>query len=113
MSNGMMEHDDNQAPYQGVAQATSIPLTKNAPTSTDIATDTAVSFTQRVHHFLIQNNTTAVCYVELDTNASTASVQIAAGASWRDDIAVTTVHLYTAASQPINQASGIILRGWL
>lgn len=112
MSNGTMEHDDNQVPYQNIAQAGGVALSSPAA-NTNAGSDTPLPFAQRVHHFLIQNNTSAICYVELDTPASPASIQIAAGASWRDDIAVTSLHLYTAAAQPINAASGIVIRGWL
>lgn len=83
-----------------------------APTQTTATTDTSYTLSSQASRFLVQNNTSAVVYIELDTAASTASIQIPAGQSWRDDIQVTTFHLYTAAQQPINQANGIVIRGW-
>lgn len=111
-TNGLHVRDDNGVPYQSVAQPGGVALS-SPPANTTASTDTPVTFTQQIHHWRIQNNTGAICYVELDAAASTASVQIAAGASLRDDIAVTSIHLYTVAQQPINASSGIVIRGWL
>lgn len=83
------------------------------PVNTNVGADTALTFSSQVNHFLIQNNTSANAYVELDTAASTASVLLLPGATWRDDIEVTVVHVYTAAAQPVNAASGIVVKGWL
>lgn len=83
-----------------------------APTQTTAATDTSYTLSAQASRFLVQNNTSAVLYIDLDTTASTSSIQIPAGQSWRDDIQVTVFHLYTAAQQQINQASGIVIRGW-
>lgn len=110
--NGLHVRDDNGVPYQGVAQPGAIALS-SPPANTNAGSDTTLTFVQTVHHWRIQNNTAAICYVETDATASTASIQIAAGASLRDDIACTTLHLYTAGAQPINAASGIVIRGWL
>jgi hypothetical protein len=85
------------------------------PSATTAATDTSFTFSQKVNHFLIQNNTAAVVNVALDATASPGSVSIAAGATWRDDIPVTAIHLYTAATQNVNgsSAANIVLLGWL
>lgn len=89
-----------------------IAAANGAPTQTTAGTDTVYTLSSQASRFLIQNNTSATLYVDLDATASTASIQIPAGQSWRDDIQVTSFHLYTAAQQPINQASGILIRGW-
>lgn len=111
-TNGLQVRDDNGVPYQGVAQPGAVALSSPLANTT-ASTDTPVTFSQTVHHWRIQNNTSAICYVELDATASTASIQIPASSSLRDDIAVTSIHLYTVAQQPINAASGIVIRGWL
>lgn len=89
-----------------------IAAANGAPTTTNAASETIYTLSSQASRFLIQNNTSATLYVDLDATASTASIQIPAGQSWRDDIQVTSFHLYTASSQPINAASGVVIRGW-
>lgn len=104
--------DDNYKPLIGIVRAGSIALS-SPPTQTNVGADTALTFTQQVNHFQVQNTTTANAYVELDAAATTGSFVLLPNASWRDDIQVTTVHIYTVAAQPVNAQNGIIVRGWV
>lgn len=82
------------------------------PTNTNAGSDTPLTFASQVNHFLIQNNTTVLVYVEVEAVATTASIQLAPGQIWRDDIELLSLHLFTVAAQPINAANGIVVRGW-
>lgn len=90
-----------------VASAGSITYTTQL-TQTNNGADTPLPFAFQVNHFLIQNPQASVMYVDLDTVASTSSLQIAAGGSWRDDIQVSTIHVFTASAGTLP-----IVRGWL
>ncbi len=83
------------------------------PTNTNAGADTPLTFKSQVNHLLVQNNTAAAAFVEVEAVASTASIQIAAGGLFQKDIECLSLHLFTAAAQPINAASGIVVRGWL
>jgi hypothetical protein len=96
-----------------VSLTTGGPITlSNPPASTNVASDTIITFATQAKHWLVQNNTTASIYVELDSTASTSSFILAAGALWREDIPVTVIHIYTVTAQPINGATGIVIKGW-
>lgn len=82
------------------------------PANTNAGSDTTLTFASKVGHWLIQNNSSASCYVELDATASTGSTALAPGSTWRDDIPVTSPHVYTAAATPLNAINGIIVKGW-
>lgn len=114
MSNGQMLRDDNAQPYQGVAQQGAVALS-TPPAATNAGADTPLTFSQPVHHLLIQNNTAAVVYWELDAVAGVGSAQLAAGATLFLDNTAAALHLYTAAAQNINgtTATNIVVRGWL
>lgn len=94
------------------APAGYIAAANGAPTTTNVGTETIYTLSSQASRFLLQNNTGAVVYVELDATVSTASIQIPTGQSWRDDIQVTAFHVLTAASQPINAANGLLIRAW-
>lgn len=83
------------------------------PAQTNAGSDTTLTFSSKVNHFLVQNNTGAVLYMDFDTAASTSSIQLATGLMWKDDIPVTAIHVYTAAAQNVNGASGVVVKGWL
>ena len=102
----------SDADFVAVVTGASVALT-SPPAQTNAGSDTTLTFSSKANHFLIQNNTAANCYVALDTAASTSSLLLVPGALWRDDIPVTSPHLYTAAAQNINGATGIVVLGWL
>lgn len=82
------------------------------PSTTNAGSDTQLTFTTKANHFLIQNNTNANVYVGLDAAASPSSIVLVPGAMWRDNISVTSPHLYTVAAQNINGTTGIVVLGW-
>ena len=76
--------------------------------------DNLYTFPTQVHHLLIENNTTTPLNVEFDAQATAGSLLIPAGsAPIGIDVAVTVVHLYSAAASPVNGTAGsnIVLRG--
>lgn len=79
---------------------------------TNAGSDTPLTFASQVKHWLVQNNTSATAYIELDATASTSSMALAPSTVWRDDIPVTVIHVYTAAAQNVNGATGIVVKGW-
>jgi hypothetical protein len=108
----LVDKNNNLVTPGGSTQAGYVALSSPSA-NTNAGTDTVLTFSSQANHFLIQNNTSANVYIELDTAASTASVLLLPGATWRDDIQVTAIHVYTAAVQPVNAANGIVVKGWL
>lgn len=92
---------DNVASAGGISYTTLLTQTNNGA-------DTPLPFAYQVNHFLIQNPQGSTMYVALDSTASTSSFQLAAGASWRDDIQVSAIHVYTASPGTLP-----IVEGWL
>lgn len=84
------------------------------PGQTNAAADTPVSWSQQVTHYRIQNNTNANLMIREDAVASAGSFLLVPGATYREDKAVTTLHLYTQTAQAINGASAgnIVVEGW-
>jgi hypothetical protein len=85
------------------------------PSATVANTDTSWSFSVKVNHLLIQNNTTANVQFDFDTATSLGSPLLYPGQMLLLDVKVTAVHLLTAAIQNINgsTAGNIVIRGWL
>lgn len=82
------------------------------PSNTNANSDTSLTFSSDVYHLLIQNNTSAVVYLDLDTAATQGSPELAAGQTWFLDVHTSVLHVFTVAAQPVNAASGIVIRGW-
>ena len=128
----------SDTPYTGSGNATLIAVMKGlyakntsgavngyvAPTSppsaTAVATNTPYTFSVKVNHFMIQNNTTANVFFALDVSTATAATpvfEVKAGEYIRLDIQVTVLHLYTVLATNINSTSfttaNIAIAGWL
>ena len=97
-----------------VAQAGIIGPAASQPSATNVGTDTPWYFAKQVRHIFIQNNTAVNVQFSLDAAATAGSPILAPGAAFSGDIAVTVIHLLTAAAQNINGSSAvnIVIWGW-
>jgi hypothetical protein len=83
------------------------------PANTGVGTDTIIAFTQPVKAVMLQNLTAVGVNFNFDAPAGAGTFQLAAnGAPQLYLVPCQTVHLQTAAAQPINAATGIIVKGW-
>jgi len=100
---------------QGRANLAATPASSNGANTT-AATDYAFTWSNGpVNHVMVQNNTSANVQWELDASTSNGSPILAPGATLLFDVALTTLHLLTAANQNVNgsSASNIVVKGWL
>jgi hypothetical protein len=88
---------------------TEVGFAAGAPTATLAGTDTLFPFAQRVRSVLIQNNTAAPLYANLDKAASPGTLAVAAGQTLILDWSCTVLHLWTTAITNVNgSAAGAI-----
>ena len=91
------------------------PSAPAAATSTANA-DTAVAFSTRVNHVMVQNNTANDIYIDFDIAATQGSICVPKGqSSWFSDNQCSTLHIYTTVASSVNgtASGGIVVRGWL
>jgi hypothetical protein len=83
------------------------------PANTNAGSDTVITFTQPVKAVMLQNLTAVAVNFNFDAPAGAGTFQLAAnGQAQAFYVPCQTVHLQTAAAQPINAAAGIIVKGW-
>lgn len=95
--------------------ANALAVLNSPPGLTSPGGDTPLTWTGGpVRYLIIQNNTTANCFVDFDATATAGSLLLAPGATFVVDAVVTTLHLFTAAAQNINGGAGtnIVIRAW-
>jgi hypothetical protein len=104
--------DTNTAHLSPVAGAVAL---TTPPATTNAGADTALTFSSQVHHWLLQNNTSAVLTFDLDVAATAGAISLAPNATFFSDVPVTALHVYTAAAQNVNGSTvaNVVLRGWL
>jgi hypothetical protein len=102
----MFRLDRKRPLFGGIAVSVdaTVPFAAGAPTATGIGTDTSFTFAKRVRSVLIQNNTAAPLYANLDAAASPGTLAIAAGQTLILDWSCTVLHLYAAAATNVNGA---------
>ena len=79
--------------------------------TTNAGSDTSMTFATLINHFVLQNNSAANLYYNLDAAASTSSFVLAPNTLIAWDWPVTVLHVYTAAAINVNGASGLVLIG--
>jgi len=86
------------------------------PSTTGIATDAAFKFgasgNTTVQRFCISNETGSDVRYELDASATANSLRLKDGNIIFIQQPTAAIHLFTAASQSINAAGGVMIRGW-
>ncbi len=97
--------------YSGASVALSAP-----PAALTASADTTFTFSSKVHHVEIQNNSSTAVGIEYDAAATAGSWQIPPnGGALLVDHPVTAVHLFSTAATNVNGTGGsnIVLKGWL
>jgi hypothetical protein len=90
-----------------------VPLSSN-PTTTGAGADTQFKWTGNatVQRVIISNETGADVRYELDSTASANSLRLKDGNVLFIQQPCTVLHLYTVSAQNINQAGGVMIRGY-
>jgi len=97
---------------QDIEAAGYIALT-SPPSTTNVGSDTPLTFSSQVNRVIIQNNTNANVNFDFDQAASAGSFLVGPGGLIVYPKKCTVFHLFTAAAQNINGSSGnnIVIRG--
>lgn len=84
----------------------------NPPASTTANADTALTLSALANYWVIQNTSPNTCYISINTPAFTGSIPLISGEIWEkapEDLAATSIHIYSTVATPINAANGIII----
>ena len=103
-------------PINDAAVAGAISVTNVNGTTIGANTDYAITFSQRINHLILENNSTNTITWELDAATSASSLHLSninPGNILFLDIQATSVHVNSPAATTYGAATGINVRGWL